>query len=262
MAGPVLARNQGGRRYVWPPEPPYELVVPSVTTITGRLDKPALPPSAAKITAGYAVDNLLEWEALPTTEAVEMIKGHYRKEWSRKASFGTAVHKHVAATLLNDEIDDVHPDELPYIAAAMQFVEDHVEKIGTVEQTFFNATFQYAGTPDLFALLKDGRYAIVDWKSGASGIWPETALQLTAYARAEFIGRDDGTRINLDKPITAGVGVHLKDDGTYEAFFCEITDRLFGIFRALRNLQVWKDDMESDVWSQRIKGKQPEKETA
>lgn len=253
MTAPVLARNASGRRYVWPPEAPYELVVPSVTNITGNLDKPALKHWAAREAAMWAVDHIVEWENLPPTEAVDLIKKAPFSKARKKADLGTAVH-HAIEMMDGATAQDVDPDLLPYVAAASQFLDDHVEKVGIAETTFFNSQYQYAGTPDALVKLKDGRFAIVDWKSGKA-IYPETALQLAAYARAEFIGKPDGTRIELDYDINVGVAVHLRDDATYEAHFCDITDRLFGIFRALRNLQLWQDEMKDQVWQQKLSGK-------
>ena len=149
MTTPKLALNQKGRRYVWPPEPPYELVVPSVTNITGNLDKKALVYWAAREAASFAVDNIVEWENLPPTEAVELIKRAPWKKSREKADLGSAIHAAIEAT--QGGVPTVDPHLLPYVSAASQFLDDHVEKVGIVETTFFNSQFQYAGTPDALA---------------------------------------------------------------------------------------------------------------
>ncbi|MBQ1163885.1 hypothetical protein KBZ21_38450, partial [Streptomyces sp. A73] len=73
-------------------------------------------------------------------------------------------------------------------------------------------TWWYSGTPDVIGDVPDGRRLICDYKSGRSGIWGETALQLAAYARAEFYLDEHG----IEQPIPhvdGGLAVWLRADG-------------------------------------------------
>ena len=45
----------------------------------------------------------------------------------------------------------------------------------------------------------DGRTVLLDYKTAGSGVWPETAFQLAAYAHAEFYVAEDGT----ERPVPA-----------------------------------------------------------
>lgn len=248
MPAPALTRGRGGRRYVWPPNTDQpELVVPSVTTILGQLAKPALTNWAAKEVATYAVDNLPAWENLPANDAVDLLKRAPYRNMSRKGDIGSAVHAAIEATASEDTAPTINVDLLPYVAGAVQFLEDHVDTILHLETTIFNRTWKYAGTCDAILTLKDGRTALADWKT-SKNIYPEVALQLQAYAAGEFIGRADGTQLDLPN-IDIGMAVHLPGDGTYTAKEVPLSDRLFKTFGALRTLQAWKDDYEADCFT-------------
>ena len=108
-----------------------------------------------------------------------------------------------------------------------------------------NLTYRYAGTCDAVAKLKDGRLAVIDWKTGKR-LYPEVALQLAAYANNEFAVKHDGSRFEI-APIDTAIGVHLPGDATYTAQPIELTEQLFRTFVALRTLQKWRDNLEDSV---------------
>lgn len=264
MTAPKLARGKQGRRYVWPPNTDDpELVVPSVTTILNNLSKPALPNWAAKEVATFAVENIPSWENLPPDDAVDLLKRAPYRNMRKKGDIGTAVHEavdlwmdHLLDTVdlpdLTDfevEIDDL--DLLPYVAGAVQYLNQHVHRVLHSEVTVFNRQFQYAGTVDLVAKLRNGAIAAIDWKT-SNRIYPEHALQLVAYANGEFIGTDDGQEVDFP-PITEAHVVHLPGDATYKAHPVHLTSRAFKTFCALRSLQKWRDDHEADAFDEVLK---------
>jgi hypothetical protein len=252
MTAPALARGKTGRRYVWPPNTDRpELVVPSVTTILGQLAKPALTNWAAKEVATYAVEQILAWQDLPADSAIDLLKRAPYRNMTKKGDIGTAVHTAIDSWIGGEPVVE-NLDLLPYVGAAISFMDDQVEKVIHSEVTIFNRTYKYAGTTDSIVTLKDGRTAIVDWKSGKA-IYPEVALQLAAYANGEFIGTDDGE--TLDPPsIDVGIVVHLPGDGNYTSREVPLTPRLWKTFQALRTVQLWKDDYEADALGKAHKG--------
>lgn len=263
MTAPALARGKTGRRYVWPPgtDKP-ELVVPSVTTILGHLDKPALVNAAAKEVARFAVDHILTWQDLPPDDAFDLLKRAPSRVWGVKRDLGSAVHKAIETVLETWDGDEVVVDNidlLPYVGAAVLFLQERVTKLLHVEATIYNRTYKYAGTCDAIVELTDGRVAIVDWKSG--GVWPESALQIGAYASGEFIGHDDGTSEDLPE-IDLGIVVHLPGDGSYKAREIELTPILWKTFIACRTIQRFKDDFEADVFGKTLKGSATTADTA
>ena len=255
MTAPTQARNHGdGRVYVWPPGiAPTEMVVPSVTTILKQLSKgQVLINWAAKCVAEYAVEHILSWQELPPDDAVFLLKGAPKRSMVKAGDKGTAVHTAIDLYIGSAEpvIEDL--DLLPYVGGALAFLEDLVEQVVESEVTIYNRTYQYAGTTDAICLLKDGRTAIVDWKSGKA-IYPDVALQLVGYANGEFIGTDQGEELPLPQ-IDLGIVVHLPGDGTYTAKEVELTPRLWKTFQALRTLQRWRDDFEADALGKAHKG--------
>lgn len=259
-----------GGRYYWPPDADTPLELPSVTMITGKLDKSgALAGSAAKITAEYAVEHMLAWENLPTDDAIKDIKKQYRAQWNAKATRGSDAHDAIEQWLRADQeagdgppptVDDI--EMLPYVSGAIAFILDWVEKVGYIEASIFNLTYKYAGTCDALVKLNDGTFAIVDWKTG--GIYEESSLQLAAYAHGEFIGQPDGTQKPLDFPITKGIVVQVPGDGTYTAYvtefdcggLCEPRQECgsFRGFVGLRGIQKWTDLERPKTWVEKRKG--------
>lgn len=264
MTAPKLARGRAGRRYVWPPNTDDpELVVPSVTTVLNNLNKPALPNWAAKEVAKYAVDNIPQWEDLPPDDAVDLLKRAPYRNMRKRGDIGSAVHAAVEAWIAEPGdnppvVDDL--DLIPYIAGAISFLNEQVHRVVHAEATIFNRKYEYAGTADAIVKLRNGHIAVVDWKT-SRGIYPESALQVVAYANGDFIGRDDGTKVDFPPP-TAAYVVHLPGDATYKAYPVPLTDRAFRTFCALRSIQKWRDDHEADAYGETISGPQPDEQAA
>lgn len=258
MTAPALARNQSGRRYVWPPNSDKpELVVPSVTTILANLNKPALPNWAAKKVAEFAVENIPSWENLPPDDAIDLLKRAPYRDMRNRGDIGTAVHgavdlwiaHHIDTDVIEEvQIDDV--DLLPYVAGAVSYLNEHVHRVLHSEATVFNREYEYAGTVDAIVKLRSGPVCVVDWKT-SNRIYPEHALQLVAYANTDFIGTTDGEEVQFP-PITHAHVVHLPGDGTYKAHPVQLTPRAFRTFVALRSIQKWRDDYEADAFDQPI----------
>lgn len=246
MTAPALARGRTGRRYIWPPNDNPDYVFPSVTTVLNNLNKPALPNWAAREVAKYAVENILQWQDLPPDDAVDLLKRAPHRNMKKKGDVGTAVHQVMEAWKLGETPElDLDETILPYVAGAAAYLNENVHRIVHVESTIFNTTYQYAGTCDAIVTLKTGPNVIVDWKT-SNNVYPEHALQLVAYANGDFIGTPEGEAYDVP-PIDYGHVVHLPGDGTYKAHKVPLTDRAFKTFVALRTLQKWRDDYESDA---------------
>lgn len=255
----IALRKDG--HYPWPPPPGVvEAHYPSVSRIVGLLDKSdALAGSAAKLTAEYAYDEMDSWEGLPRDDAIKRIKSEYRRQWSAKAEIGSAAHHQIATWLAT--LDDGHPtieldESLPLLSAAMAFIGDRVEKVGGAEITVYNHTYQYAGTADALVRLNTGEIAIVDWKTGR--VYPETILQLAAYAHGQTLIHDGQTK-KMDKPITKLIAVHLDADGSYDTYEADLpcggkcAPRKkcvhFKAFVGLRSMRKWLDETKKTAWT-------------
>jgi len=101
------------------------------------------------------------------------------------AKFGTAVHKacelHVKKTLDREEMD---PLLEPSLTAFTQFIEDTGFKVLESETMTYSKKFWYAGTYDLYGSF-DGKFAIVDIKTGTSQKWHN--LQTAGYALLKIV---------------------------------------------------------------------------
>lgn len=168
--------------------------LPSVTTILGILNKPALLPWAAKETAAEFARLLMELpmvhadgeRMLPDErimEYAEVAKKAYRKKSEEAMSKGTIVHDIIEQWIIND--GKITPDEVSDPVARQgleQFLawgEQHEIEILESEQVITDGEL-YAGRYDLLCVV-DGKKTLADLKT-SSGIWPEYIYQCHAYA--------------------------------------------------------------------------------
>jgi hypothetical protein len=157
----------------------------SITNVQDVINKPALPPSAAKITAAAA------WDRLPMMLATSRqpesgtpidggkpcekrspvstrcggcrfcvnaaIKGEYRQIWEAKRELGTRIHIMAAAELLGEPVP--HDEEAePFFGQYLDFLNawdvDPVEDVEAVETTIVDWANEYAGTGDIWLRLR------------------------------------------------------------------------------------------------------------
>lgn len=209
----VRTETARGHTYTLDAEP-----VTGVTSlIRGGLPKPALIRWAAKSAARYAVDN---WRALAplvasgeAESAYDEIRRAPFRERDTAAARGTEVHRYAEALSRGEDVDV--PDELyGYVTSCAEFLDDWGVTPVLTETVVASRAHRYAGTFDLVARLPGGEVALFDYKTGASGIWPDTALQAVAYRRAEFYLSTSGAEVPMGRlGISAAYAVHLRPDG-------------------------------------------------
>jgi hypothetical protein len=89
---------------------------------------------------------------------------------------------------------------------------------------------------------------VLDIKTSKS-IYDETALQLCAYARADFVGLDDGTEAPLTpdgEPIEYGVVVRPTASGKYEKAVFTLGDPdLYALFLACLTVTTKKSILDT-----------------
>jgi hypothetical protein len=254
---PSQARQGRGfdapRTYAWPPLPPHEFEVISVTSAIGKgLPKPFLVGWAAKMTAQCAVDDHAIVAAMldkdDTAAALQHLKGARYRDMNAKADRGTIVHTAVESYLAGKPLSDSQVEaalreaRVPpkmwrstrgMIAGAVEFLYDHEPEVLWSEATVYSRTHGYAGTADLIARMRVGestQVVVLDFKTSKS-IYDEVALQLVAYARGDFVGLDDGTEAELSpEPIQHGIVVRPMASGRYEKAEFTLTDDIFELF--------------------------------
>lgn len=236
--------------------------VPGITSCIGVLDKPALVGWAKRETAKAAVRN---WKVVaqmvseqPPIEdqlsyhpAVAYLKATPGYQRDAAANAGTTAHAIAEAIAKN--VEPVIPDG--YEDFARSFMRDFVEKYKPqfhplyVEAMVYHSggdvILPYGGTMDLFCRIGDDVW-LIDHKTNASGVYPETALQLAAGRYAEFIGRsDDPKRHAIPKVDKCGV-LWLRPEGA-ELIPYSVTPREFQAFAAARLAWDWVNNRAKEV---------------
>ncbi len=224
--------------------------VPGVSAILAMMPKPALPPWAAREAASFAVDNIDVVAALARTDrkaAVDLIKGAPWRKSGKAANAGTEVHG-LAERLMRDRIENrkstfsVPQGTMDFLRNFARFATEFDVIPQLVETTVWDDEHNYAGTFDgLYRLTLDGNEidAIVDIKTGASGVWPEAALQQTAYARAKwFLDPETGEKKPMPA-VDAAFGLWLRPEG-WALIPLSIDEENWQQFLRLRESYQWK----------------------
>lgn len=137
------------------------------------------------------------------TEILRVLEKPYYDRWRHRVGrkeadrvmqeaqvFGTRLH--AAARAVATGADAVEPEMKPYAAAVEEFLERHVGEVLGAEVDLVSPEYRFGGTLDLYCQLKDGAYAVIDWKT-TSSLSREHGLQTAAYA---LLVREQGWRIN------------------------------------------------------------------
>jgi len=191
--------------------------VKGVTTlIKGGLPAPGLMYWSARTVAEYVADNPEQirghLDNLSRDQLVAMLKEVPWEKRDQAAVNGTAVHS-IAEKLVHGHEVDIPDHLVGYVDACVQFLDEWRVRPVLVESTVGSRRWLYAGTLDLVGDLPDGRRVLFDWKTGASGIWPETAFQLAAYRYADvYLDSDGNEQPMADLGITDVAAVWLQPD--------------------------------------------------
>lgn len=252
MTNPKIStiKRGGSRLYVHPESAEKQ---PGVTSILNMLPKGFLKYWAAKGVAEFAVDNAgtVVTLALKDREAaIDLLKRAPDRDVRQAAEKGTEVHDLFERLARGDDVARVPVDLEPYVALFKGFVEQYKPKFLFLEGTVWSDTYGFAGSFDFIAEITDpdtgerGIY-IGDWKTTRSGVHDEVALQLTAYAHADYIINPDGTKADLPK-LDGGIVVHVRPEGG-QVVPARIDDELLDYFQALRKVWDWDREVSKTV---------------
>ena len=233
-----------------------------VTTVLGGMPKPALKYWAAAEVAKYAWERREALALMDKAGAIKALKG---APWENRDQAG------VRGTHVHDALDDYHKgkvyheglnkEETEMVNNTIRLLQNrNATPLGS-EVIVYNKTLNYAGTFDLWDI---GRGPwICDYKT-SKGIYPNNALQLTAYQNAEFavlnmkkvrsadnVDVFEGTRIPWDKDWGENLAIiHVKEK---ESLFCPIVPReeYWKTFKASAQIKGFMLDTDS------YKGKTP-----
>jgi hypothetical protein len=126
---------------------------------------------------------------------------------------GRDLHSHAEKLATTGEAPDVPEADLAMVVQAADFLDAmQVETIAS-ERAVYHDTFRYGGRFDLVASIH-GQIWLLDFKTGASGVWPEMALQQAAYRYASHMQAANPADDDVPMVPVAHVGiVWVRPDG-------------------------------------------------
>lgn len=251
----IKRKNHGRNHSYWDGDKKLDGVT---TLIGGGVPKPALVGWASRTTAEFALEHLVQrgehiyaddllpaladlnqrsnrkerWDGASFSRVTltKILAGAPYAERDAAANRGTEVHK-LAEQLARGE--EIHvPEELAgHVESYVQFLDQWNPEVLATERVVFSRQWGFAGTFDLLADFPPpyGR-CLCDLKTSRSGVWPETALQLGAYAGAEGFLDDEGAEHPMSEMgIERALAIWVRADG-YDVYPVQIGDRVFKDF--------------------------------
>lgn len=219
---------------------------PGVTTVTDVLDKPALVKWKREQVALAAINHaerLVADREAGNVEAAVAFLLTVRDEGTNSRDRGTRIHSALESILRREPIS-VEDRDMPAVAGARTWLNEHHVRPLEVEAFLINETAGYGGTCDLIAEI-DGETWLLDWKTSKSVAWPngavydEMRLQLAAYHHAEFSAKiGDPERYTLPEITRFGI-LHVTDGGT-RLYPADISDEDWTTFRACLWIHGWR----------------------
>jgi hypothetical protein len=229
--------------------------LPGASTVAKSGSRPdGLVRWAARSAAEYAAAHLDDVPVLGAPEWVETVAKASERNRDASMRAGKQLHSIAERLVYGDPVETADPD-------TGEAYDDDVVRMGEqvarfmdrwqvdpdatyVERPIFNETYLYAGTFDLLAVLRDRRRWLIDYKTGATGIWPETALQCTAYARATHVvvGERDYPMPTVDEV----AALWVRPDA-WELVPLRHDDATFSAFRALLHAYRWNGQRRNDI---------------
>lgn len=178
--------------------------------------------------------------------AIDWLKEAPYRESRRKMNIGTAVHGIVEALILGKPTPPPDPELAPFIAQFHAWVKAFKPTFEMSEASVYSDSESYAGTLDIIARVA-GRRGLIDAKTG-KGVYPDAALQMSAYAHADYVGLVDGTDHELG-PVDFGAVLHLRPDG-FAFVPARVDDEVFRSFLFVREVFRWMEETSKTVLSE------------
>ena len=160
------------------------LKYPSVTTITGQLDKPALTWWAANCACDYIISELegSDEDMVPVGAlypVIEAARKGFMKVSRQALDIGSATHGAIEHYLKTGQEPQAPSDEV--LSAFLAFLEwkGSMDVGETIQTEFTLYADRYAGTCDWIVMLGGKKY-LIDFKA-SKGIYKEYQYQVAAY---------------------------------------------------------------------------------
>jgi hypothetical protein len=228
-----------GRKEVWP----------SVSTIAGIFEIPALMPKAVKMQEEAVIalaQSGVDIAGLTQPELRDLLKRagtHYDSIWGVARERGDIAHDMLLKLVAHDEIprrEDYAPDIWEWIRAGVTFIHDEDPELIDAEYFVASSTYQFAGRGDLLYLARKGprkgKIVRADYKSLSAWSYeplrkdeeppgrlrPPYDENLIALAGYELGAVESGYL-----PSDVQIVVRLGPDGNYEVTESHATPEVF-----------------------------------
>ncbi len=241
----VRSQNRGSRLYAIGGSE-----YPSVTDIISKGEpKPALIGWAKKVTAEAAIGQYKLVGEIRDKDgdkaAIAHLKGAAYRQRDAAGDLGSKLHEVAEYELVQGKQypDQGNPGAQMLLEQFRDFVKTTNPEWIAVEAIVFSEAHGYAGTFDAAAILEltGDKPVLLDWKSGA-GVYGSFALQLSAYAHAEFLLGPNGEEEwagTVDQE-TAYV-VHIRASG-WRLVEVNIGAEVFESFLNTKTMALWVMD--------------------
>jgi len=225
---PVIVRKNHGRGHS------YTLngdKTPGATTVLGKGYPKHLEKWAAEQSGNYAVDHWDELADMPVSQRLKLIIDARFADRDAAARRGTEVHRFARRIVVGETVEV--PDELAgHVDAYLRFLDEWQPAELLVEAPVASVRWRYCGTLDLLGDLVDGTRWLLDLKTTRSGVYRESALQLSAYRNAEYyLDLASGEVRPMIEVERCGV-VWLRADRSYELVPVDASPATFRVFLA------------------------------
>lgn len=227
---------------------------PSVTSIISKGEpKPALIGWAKKVTAEAAIE---QYELVGTLiekdgnkAAIDHLKGAAYRQRDAAGELGSRLHEVAEYEVVQGKPypEQGDPKAQMLLVQFRDFVKTTNPQWLAVEAIVYNETDGYAGTFDAAALIPQyDTPVLIDWKSG-SGVYGSHALQIAAYAHAEYMLGPDGPEewrgvVNTKVAVVA----HIRPEG-WRLIEVDIGREVYEAFLVAKKMAAWVDGLSRQV---------------
>lgn len=195
------------------------------------MPKPALINWAASEAAQLAWEKRDELASAGYSDFILTVSKAHERKRNTAAAKGTAVHAFGERLVHGERVDGIPEEVTPKVEQYVRFLNEWQVKPLVTERPVCHLGVPYGGTFDVVftSPLFPDRVFLGDIKT-AKGVYGDNALQLEAYARADFYIDEHESEVPMsDLGITDHVVIHL-EDGAYHVTEMERGDQVWAAF--------------------------------
>lgn len=216
----------------------------AITTVSGIYEKWGLTPAAVKLTEegviALAKDGVDLAQLTPAELRALMIERglYFDSIWDKARQRGDVAHDHLLHLIRDGKVaklQDYPADQRAWIQAGMRYVRAVKPKPIACEYIVASVEHRFAGRPDLFAELRDGRKAriefktVTEWKVEKDSKGNKTDQLLPPYDEnlIQLAGQEIASVESGYEPSDYQMVVRLGPDGDYDVTECHATPEAF-----------------------------------